>query len=227
MTGTTRGPRIVRQRIRDYVRVSLPDVIATLREQWGDSAAFPPAGPEPDAAGFPSGDQVRTSMGRPIDNYPIVNVEIQQAKVARAETATLTGEDAIGYFVTYSVQAYVWVDVDLPDSLPVEQEREYVTDVRDDLQVAMRYLFLDRPVSDDPPLLVLPNSYAEDFGEPQAAGGQRFTVGGRARFDVRAQERLSRRSLATVSPETQVTPDTPPGQVAVEMTVGPMHPALQ
>lgn len=224
---TARGPRDVRRLIRAYVQTQLPLARDHLRLDWGDATAFPPAGPEVGAMDVPTGNQVQAVIGRPMDVYPLVQVELLSSRIRRAENAMLEGEDATGYFTTYTCQTFVWIDVDIPADLDLALEREYVTDVRDDLQMALRYVLLDKPISTDPALLVLPNSYAEDFGEPQAAKGQRWTVGGRARFDVRAQERLSRTSLATVTPGTQVTPDTLPGSIDVELTVEPLHPALQ
>lgn len=225
---TTRGPRDVRRRLRSHVLNNLPDVIGWLRDEWGDPGAFPPAGVEADSPEVPADpDHVQSVMGRPLDRYPLVQIELLSSRSQRGELAPLDGEDAVNYTVTYSVQAFVFIDVDLPESVEIGEEREYATDVRDDLQMALRYVFLERQVGSDPsPLLVLANTYAEDFGEPQAAQGQRWTVGGRARFDVRAQERLSRPSLATVPPTEQVTPETPPGQVATDVIVRPLHPAL-
>jgi hypothetical protein len=220
---TGRGPRYVRVTLREHLQAVLPPLVPYLQGEWADPAAFPPAGPEADADTVPRDDRIQTSMGRPIDKWPLVQVEVQRATVRRSAIETTDGSDSMLYYVTYQAAAFVWVDVAPPESLPVEEEREYVTDVRDDLAMALRYALLDTPAIgvDDSPLLVLPNSYAEDYGEPQPAGGQRWTVGGRAQFGVRAQERLTRPSLATVSADR---PD-----LDFEITVHPVpvdHPAL-
>lgn len=225
---TTRGPSDVRRRLRSHVLNNLPDVIGWLRDEWGDPGAFPQAGVEDGAPEVPDDlDHVQSVMGRPLDRYPLCQIELLSSRTQRGGLEPLDGEDAVTYTTTYSIQAFVFIDVDLPESVELGEEREHATDVRDDLQMALRYVFLERQVGSDPSLLlVLANTYAEDFGEPQPAKGQRWTVGGRARFDVRAQERLSRPSLATVPPTEQVTPDTPAGQVAVDVSVQPLHPAL-
>jgi hypothetical protein len=195
----TRGPRDVRRLLRAHLQTELPPLVPYLRTLWGDESAFPPAGVEPDSAPVPSGTNVQAVIGRPVDRWPLAQIEVTDSKLRRMETSGPGEDDAVGYWTTYSVGALVWVDIDIPESVPIEEEREYVTDVRDDIQMAMRYALVDRVLSRDPPMSVLPNSYAEDFGEPQANNGQRWSVGGRARFSVRAQERLSRPALATVT----------------------------
>lgn len=221
---TSRGPRYVRSALKAHLLERLPGLTEFLRGEWQQEGAFPPAGTEPDSSEIPDRDElVQTAMGRPQDRWPLVQINLGSSQVRRASVETTEGSDSVLYFVTYTVEAFVWIDVDIPESLELDDEREYATDCRDDLQMAMRYALLDEPVvgaGDD--LLVLAQTYAEDYGEPQAAGGQRWTVGGRARFSVRAQERLSRTSLATVTPEA---PELDYG-VTVH-TVPVDHPALQ
>lgn len=213
----TRGPRDVRRVLRAHLRTELPPLVPYLRRLWADESAFPPAGVEPDSPPVPAGTNVQAVIGRPIDRWPLAQIELTNSQLRRMETAGPEDVDAVGYWTTYSVAALVWVDVDIPEGVPLEEEREYATDVRDDIQMAMRYALVDRVLSKDPPMLVLPNSYAEDFGEPQSNNGQRWSVGGRARFSVRAQERLSRPALATVTE----------GGFAYGLTVDELaHPAL-
>lgn len=222
--GTARGPGYVRATLRAHLLERLPLLVPYLRGEWDDGDAFPPAGPEDGATEVPeAAEQVRTTMGRPQDRWPLAQIELGTAQVRRASIETTDGTDSVVYFVTYTVQAFVWVDVTPPESVELEEEREFATDVRDDLQMAMRYALLDVPgIGDDPPLVVLPTTYSEDYGEPQAAGGQRWTVGGRARFSLRAQERLSRLSLATV------TEDDPEIDYGITTHTVPVdHPALQ
>lgn len=221
---TNRGPKYVRRALREHLLAVLPPLVPYLQQEWGDSGAFPPAGPDEDAKPIPSSPEfVQTSMGRPMDRWPLVQVELETSTSRRASIETTEGSDTIAYFTTYVLTAMVWIDVDLPESVETDEEREYVTDVRDDLQMALRYALLDRmSVNDDPDLTVLAGTYSEEYGEPQAAGGQRWSVAGRAHLSLRAQERLSRPSLATV------TPDAP--EIDFGVTVHPVpvdHPALQ
>lgn len=206
----------MRLRLRDYLQAQMPSYAATLRSAWADPSAFPDL---PSAAQ----DAYRAGEGGTVDRWPLVEVAIESARVTRAETQTITPDPGVTYFVLYSATVTCWVNV-TPDAVGAAAgtpDREIATTVRDDLLTLMRVTLLDRVIGGDPPMLVLPNTYSEDYGVPIAAKGQRFEVGGRARLQLRVQERITEPALVTVDPDQ--------GQALVydvEVSRLPDHPAL-
>lgn len=221
---TSRGPSAVRQELRARVIDGLPPLVPALRGQWGDEAAFPPAGPDEGAREVTrDGTDVQTALSSNVDRWPLVQIELTGSAIRRGAIATTDGSDSIEYFVTYNVGVLVWVDVAAPEGVPDSEQREWATGVRDDLQMALRYLLLDAPVAMSPvQMRVKANTFREQFGEPNGVGGQRFEIGGRCSFELEAQERLTRPSLATVSGDEEID---------VEVSVHPLpligHPANQ
>jgi len=211
---TTRGPREVRDGIAKHLAVHLPVLVPLLREQWEDEAAFPPAGPDSDNPPVPDPADVWPFEGHPVDRWPSINVAIEEGVSDFASVETTEGLDSTLYFTTYTANAYVWINV--PDL-------QAATDVRDDLQTAMRIVLLDMPIDAPERLTVLKQGFRSVYGTPQPGKGDRWQAAGRCAFSVRAQERITRPGLVTVPPSGPIDVDLEVSATAMP----PIHPALQ
>lgn len=209
---STQGARAIRYGVRDRLRAALPDLLPLLREQWDRQAAFPlPAHASGNDSPLPEDDAWWTYGGRPVDRWPVIEVIAERAAVRRLEIDTTVTDDSRVFQVTYDVSVYVFTMTEVPEGSS-QDDREYATDVRDDLQVAMRIALLDRSIQRG--MIALANSYTETYGDPSPAKGQRWEIAGRAQFQVRADERHTRAPVVTVGVGEQPEVDLQVEQLA-------------